>query len=625
VTFRHLRYFAAVAGVGSFARAAKQLHVAQPALSRQIRALEAEIGVGLFERGRRGVALTPAGTALLSAVRALGDRLVLLVLRTQLARDGMRGRLRIGLARSALESSSIGGAIATLQEAYPEIDLAVSEITPFSQARQLREGALDIAVAVQQENEEPGIRREVLFEELVDCAILPRDHALSRAVSVSAEQLRDLPLVTIAESRASGLTRVYKALRAISTVHEHETVESVFGLVAAGRGWTIGPRFFRRNPPAGTAVLTLRDVRIKIEVALHWRADDTSLLVANALAVLRSAGTSRDATDSMRRKRARETARAPNRTLTTVAHAVELPPLRGLVATLETGSFSAAAEGLGLTQSAVSRQVRSLERALGCRLLERDGNGVRPTRAGDVLRTEADDVLKLASDAVEACRRVAHGRMGTCRIGTLPSELTDGLVKSALNVMADRVPGVTVELLEMISPLQVTALRERHIDVGIAGGYAGLVDGADIDSVPLSEDPLECALVSRSHLFASRASLTPADLSGEPFLFGSREVAPRAYDIVMRTLEDCGVAPRIHASVDGARALWKLASDGAGWTIGLRSQRCFPPPGLVAIPVDGLSIAWGVWLLWRHGETRRSVLDVISVFRESAGIVETRR
>ncbi|MGC8808458.1 MAG: LysR family transcriptional regulator, partial [Thiomonas sp.] len=95
---RHLRYFVAVAEERHFSRAAQRLHVSQPPLSQQIRALEAELGVPLFTRGRGGVQRTAAGDALLPLARGILDAVAHAVTQTRQAGRGEAGRLRIGFA-----------------------------------------------------------------------------------------------------------------------------------------------------------------------------------------------------------------------------------------------------------------------------------------------------------------------------------------------------------------------------------------------------------------------------------------------------------------------------------------------------------------------------------------------
>jgi len=297
------------------------------------------------------------------------------------------------------------------------------------------------------------------------------------------------------------------------------------------------------------------------------------------------------------------------------ASLVELGQMRSFVVTAEEGSLSRAAPRLGLTQSGLSRQMRALERAFGFPLLVRVANGVAPTEAGDVFHVEAVEMLALTDDVLARTRRVERGIAGGCRIGAIPSELTRDLLTGVLQHARDHLPTIAVEIKEILTPLQIPALRQGEIDVGLAGAYPGLVDDPAIASVRLTEDAVECALVAASHPLASRSWLTPADLATEPFLFIARPVYPKLYDTILQAFAEIGLKPQMNSSYNSVRAIWRLAAESAGWTVGTRSLRANPVPGLVAVPIEGLHVPSGVALLWRRDEVDPSIRAVLDAFR----------
>jgi DNA-binding transcriptional LysR family regulator len=142
---RHLRYFVAVAAEGSFSRAAEQLHTTQPSLSRQIRQLERDMGVPLFERSATGTALTPAGAAL--------HRHALLLLRladasrdmAQSATRHTREILDIGVP-PGLPTTWLLGVLADLEADVPHAAVNLTEASSVEQLRMIREGHLDLAL-----------------------------------------------------------------------------------------------------------------------------------------------------------------------------------------------------------------------------------------------------------------------------------------------------------------------------------------------------------------------------------------------------------------------------------------------------------------------------------------------
>jgi DNA-binding transcriptional LysR family regulator len=142
---RHLRYFVAVAEELHFRRAAERLYVAQPAVSEQIRKLEAELGVRLFDRTHRSVALTVPGRALLEEARRVLHMADAAKLAARNARDSATARLRIGYVPDALPGS-VPRALQQLASAAPRIDVALETGAPVRLIHAVREGHLHAAV-----------------------------------------------------------------------------------------------------------------------------------------------------------------------------------------------------------------------------------------------------------------------------------------------------------------------------------------------------------------------------------------------------------------------------------------------------------------------------------------------
>ena len=124
---RHLWLFLAVAEEKHFGRAAKRLGMSQPPLTEQIQALEQALRVSLFARNRRGAQLTPAGAAILPAVRKFAEQLERLELAVREAIDGQTGTLTIGSISSAM-LEDLPPLVERLREAYPQLTVAVKEI-----------------------------------------------------------------------------------------------------------------------------------------------------------------------------------------------------------------------------------------------------------------------------------------------------------------------------------------------------------------------------------------------------------------------------------------------------------------------------------------------------------------
>lgn len=610
---QRLAQFAVVAEEGSIIGAASRLHVAQPALSRQMRSFEDHIGVPLLVRERRGVRLTPAGEALVAGERDIFARLELLVRRTQEAHSGVSGSIRLGVARMAIDSRRMTRAIALVRERLPGIRLSVAEVNSPDQARALRSREQDVTIGLADSEGEALLKREVLFELPMDGVLLGTSHPLALRGRLRVADLRDYPFLRVRTPLFGGYPVLTAALTksAVTRMEEHETVDGIYTLIAAGHGWTMGSRQLHANPPPGTKLVPVEGLRFSQPVMLLWRGRDRSRALMNVVRLLKEGvGAVADAGDDVGGPGV-PLLPSPQR----AARRLELGQLEAVVAAVEERSLSVAAERLRLTQSGVSRRVHAAEETLGCRLIERAMHGVVPTNAGETLRHEARELLRLVDGVVSRARQLAHGVSGECRTGTLPPELTGSLQIVALRRVFEENPQMRVEVIEMLPDRLFPAMLEHRVDIGITGIVAGMRPHPRLSSVMLVDDVIDSVLLAEQHPLAARTWLRPEDLATEPFMFIDRVRSPRMYDTVVTGLSEAGFHALGAVPHSGPRAIWRALTAGRGWTIATRSQRGRPPEGLVAVPVEGLAIQWGVGLVWRRDEREPCVLRVLEVFR----------
>lgn len=186
--FKPLRYFIALAETGNFHRAAERLHLSQPALSRQIAALEREIGTALFERGARAVTLTPAGASFYRDAVGILEGLARAQAQALATAAGKRGLLRIGFTMAAAHSV-IPRYVRAMRAAWPDVRVELKEVVSDELPERVMAGAIDLGV-VFDNGARPGLaRRRVLTEPL--CVALPRSHPRARARSVRITDLQD--------------------------------------------------------------------------------------------------------------------------------------------------------------------------------------------------------------------------------------------------------------------------------------------------------------------------------------------------------------------------------------------------------------------------------------------------
>jgi DNA-binding transcriptional LysR family regulator len=278
VELRQLTSFVAVAEELHFRRAAERLHLAQPSVSQHIRGLEAELGVRLFERNRRGAALSAAGDALLPEARDLLARAEGAAAIARSTGIGERGRLRLSLTRS-LTGGIAGAIVAAYRQRYPEVELELSVGNTMLHVEQLLEGDIDVGF-VRPPLEQPGLDELVLGREPMVC-VLPKGHPLAKRGRVRSADLRDEPLVWWPEHHGPGAWRevrreVYgdppwppidriepEEERIVSAVAEGAGIS--FIMLERSRSLRIPGAIYRRfAPPEPT-----------MGIALAWRSGDS--------------------------------------------------------------------------------------------------------------------------------------------------------------------------------------------------------------------------------------------------------------------------------------------------------------------------------------------------------------
>src|SRR4051794_36515022 len=173
------------------------------------------------------------------------------------------------------------------------------------------------------------------------------------------------------------------------------------------------------------------------------------------------------------------------------------------------GSLSAAAEALGFTQPAVSRQIAALEREAGAQLLERTSRGIRLTEAGRVLLGHAEAILDRMATARAQVESVAGLAAGRLRIGAFPTANAT-VVPRAIAAFARAYPQVELSLVEAITPDAIAQLRAGDVDLAVVT-YGPEVEAAELQVVDLVDDELLVALPA-AHPLAHKPKLRLRDL-----------------------------------------------------------------------------------------------------------------
>ncbi|MEU4895805.1 LysR substrate-binding domain-containing protein [Streptomyces sp. NPDC044780] len=286
--FRHLRYFAAVAETRHFGKAAERLHMAQPPLSQAIRRLETELGVELFSRTTRQVALTGAGEVFRTDAERILKAVDEAVARVARFASGAEGVLRIGLTGSA-SYRQLPALARLVKREMPHVMLEVhTEMLTPAQEAGLIERRLDVGVLRPPVRQEGIAHRAVATEALV--VAVPEQHRLAEADTVRVEQLRHEDFVMYGAALGSVVndTVVRGCLAAgfyPRPAYEVTETSAALALVAAGLGIAVLPDSIRSAPREGVRCKTIEDA-LSVRLDLAWREDDDSPLLRNLLTVL---------------------------------------------------------------------------------------------------------------------------------------------------------------------------------------------------------------------------------------------------------------------------------------------------------------------------------------------------
>lgn len=241
---RKLRYFLTVAEELHFGRAALRLHLAQPPLTRQISALETELGFKLFDRTTRTVTLTAQGRSFLPYARGVLEQVALAQVIARKLAAGTAGQLALGYVSSIALSDLFSQAIQAFAQRFPDVQLTLVECASGSLGAQIADGRLDIGLSRLLPHSAQVQALSLGEERLV--AAVSTDNPLARQAQVSVAQLGVYPLILFPSDYGSGLNQSIEQLYrhhgvALQPGPTGRQITSIIALVAAGQGVALVP------------------------------------------------------------------------------------------------------------------------------------------------------------------------------------------------------------------------------------------------------------------------------------------------------------------------------------------------------------------------------------------------
>ncbi|RBP64987.1 transcriptional regulator [Brevibacterium sanguinis] len=287
-----------------------------------------------------------------------------------------------------------------------------------------------------------------------------------------------------------------------------------------------------------------------------------------------------------------------------------LDQVRCFVAVADHLHFGKAAEELSMTQPPLSRQIQKLERFVGVTLIERDNRRVSLTPAGEAFLVNARTLLAVSDRAPRDARRIASGQWGRLSMGfTAASGF--GILGSLVSVIEDRLPGIDLDLHEMVTGDQLENLAEGHIDLGIGRLE---VTPPEIESELLLAERLLLAVPEAHPLAQLDRPLLRSDVTGQPLILHSATKATYFYNLIVRHFPID--RHMIKHSLSQVLTMVNLVADGHGIAFVPESTSLLRIPGVRYLEfADLMDDIVELKALWNRQSRNPALQRVLSVIR----------
>jgi DNA-binding transcriptional LysR family regulator len=289
---RHLRYFVAVGEEQHYGRAARRLHVAQPALSRQIQDLEDEIGFKLFDRLPRGVKISAAGKSFLEDARRILQQVNEATTRAARVACGQSGTLRVGFAESASLHGVVPDSFRQFRERQPDAELQLFPLSSLEQVEAVRSGRLDAGFVFNMPKADRELDQvQFASHDLVLAA--PKGHPLTKIKKLRLRDMVDTAFVWFPRRQSPVyydrlMHECFRGgLKSPRIVQEAVDQATMLSLVSCRLGVAFVSDSTRWRRPEGVVLLPVMDLNLPLPFSLVWRKDNVSSLLTKFVADVR--------------------------------------------------------------------------------------------------------------------------------------------------------------------------------------------------------------------------------------------------------------------------------------------------------------------------------------------------
>jgi len=293
---RHLRYFVVLARELNFRRAAEILRVANPSLSRQLKVLEDELGVRLFDRNTKTVKLTSAGVVFLEQAEAVLAKTNEAVAAVRGAVGGYAGKLALGIL-GPVSGEFLPAILSRFSHAYPQVEVSLKDIRLDEQIAQLESKNIQIAFTINQEGDPtiPHLEHHVVFER-DPIVLLSKFHPLAAKKSITITELARDTFLCFSDNvhigrHAAFINELFqKHSLKPAKLKPVNSIESLYAFVICNQGVTLGPKLYQVPPPLG---IVERPIEVqkndpKYQLRALWLKNETSAPVKNFIDALKS-------------------------------------------------------------------------------------------------------------------------------------------------------------------------------------------------------------------------------------------------------------------------------------------------------------------------------------------------